>query len=152
MIKLIHVVDMEALNNAKQTQALIQGDKGVKLIWVMRDNEGVIRQVINTSTKQPYTKVQPYINNASALNLTEKETKDAIEKGLITVYRSSGATNEKGETLTREEQVARGVARAIEVRAEQVKGAKGSTSVMDYSFSVFSDTGASVKLEGEFEL
>ena len=157
MNKILHVVDVNALNNNQKTQALIMdGDKAV-LIYVQKDSDGIIRKVINTSTKTEYTAVKPYINKATDLNLTEKETRACIDSasgvngmGIIKVYRSSGATNKQGEVLTRDEQVQQGLARVIEVMTERLTDKP--TSINDYRFSVYSDSGASIKLEGEYTL
>ena len=151
-IKLVYVVNVAALDKGEQTQAAFINSEGkLQLLQVKRDSEGVIRQVINTSTKTAYTKVQPYINTPSALNLTDKETREAMAKGIIEVYRSSGATNEKGEPLTREEQVAKGLARKISVLCEPAIKDAGNNP-LNYKYSIISDTGASIKLEGEFTL
>ena len=75
--------------------------------------DGVPCMVI--STLKAYTGVKMYDSKSSELNLTEQETKDLIKNQKIIVYRSSGATDEHGETLTRAEQIKRGCARVIEV-------------------------------------
>lgn len=157
MIKILHVVDMEALNNNKKSQALVmEGGKAI-LINIQRDSNGVIRKVINTSTKTEYTAVKPYINKATDLNLTEKETRACIDSasgvngmGIIRIYRSSGAVNSNGDVLTRDEQVQQGLARVVEVMTERLTD--NPSSINDYRFSIYSDSGASVKLEGEYTL
>lgn len=67
------------------------------------------------ATQKAYTGVKLYDSNSSDLNLTQEETKELIAKHELTVYRSSGAVDEHGETLTRAEQIKRGVARKIVV-------------------------------------
>ena len=149
--KLVYVVDRAALDNGQKTQAAVLVNGALSLMFVRRDKDGVIRRVINTSNKTPYTKVNMYVNSATALNLTEKETKEVMQKGLITIYRSSGAVNEKGEPLTREEQIVKGLARKIEVTAELINE-KEPTNPLSYRASIYSDSGASEKLEGEYTL
>lgn len=67
------------------------------------------------TTQRAYTGVKLYDSNNTDLNLTQEETKELLDKHEIVVYRSSGAVDEKGETLTRAEQIKRGVARKIKV-------------------------------------
>ena len=119
---------MKRLFVSKETSELI-ANGGVGLAVNMADLsrvkvamiEGVPCMVI--STLKAYTGVKLYDNNASELNLTEQETKELIAKHTLIVYRSSGATDEHGDTLTRAEQIKRGVARSIELGydAEQNK-------------------------------
>lgn len=151
MIKLVYVVNQKELDNGGISQAAILNDGKLQLLQVKRDINGVIRQVINTSNKQPYTKVQMYNNSASALNLTEKETKELISKGMLDVFRSSGAVNDKGETMTREEQIVKGVARKITITCDLVNKNKPNETT-SYVCQIINDTGASVKLEGEYTL
>ena len=150
-IKIMFCTNVKALEQGEQVQCAIQGTKGLELAFLCKDTNGVIRRVINTSTKSAYTKVQMYNNSASALNLTEKETKELMAKRIITVYRSSGATNDKGETLTREEQINKGVARAITIEAQLIND-KEPNATSSYVCNILSDTGASFKLEGEYTL
>lgn len=157
MIKLVYVVNVEDLNNGKQTQGAFLNNGKIELCYVMRDKEGVIRRVINTSTKAAYTAVKPYINKATDLNLNEKETKAAMSAangksayGIIEVFRSSGA-KEGDTTLTREEQVKQGLARIIQVSVQRMSE-QPSTNPLDFKYEVVSDTGASFKLEGEYTL
>ena len=119
---------MKKLFVSKENNAIINAG-GVALAVNMTDLsrvkvalvDGVPCMVI--STLKAYTGVKLYDNNSSELNLTEQETKELIAKHSLIVYRSSGATDEHGETLTRAEQIKRGVARAIELGydAEQNK-------------------------------
>lgn len=111
---------MKTLIVSKENDAIIKNG-GVALAVNMADLsrvkvamvEGVPCMVI--STLKAYSGVKLYDNSSSELNLTEQETKDLIAKKSLIVYRSSGATDEHGETLTRAEQIKRGVARAIEL-------------------------------------
>ena len=111
---------MKKLIVSKENNAIIQGG-GVALAVNMADLsrvkvalvEGVPCMVI--STLKAYSGVKLYDNSSSELNLTEQETKELIAKHTLVVYRSSGATDEHGDTLTRAEQIKRGVARAIEL-------------------------------------
>ena len=119
---------MKKLIVSKETSAIIKNG-GVGLAINMADLsrvkvalvDGVPCMVI--STLKAYSGVKLYDNSSSELNLTEQETKDLIKNHELIVYRSSGATDEHGETLTRAEQIKRGVARAIQLGydAEQNK-------------------------------
>ena len=105
---------------SKENQDIINNG-GVALAVNMQDLSRVKVALVGgvpcmvISTQKAYTGVKLYDNNASELNLTEQETKELIAKHTLVVYRSSGATDEHGETLTRAEQIKRGVARAIEL-------------------------------------
>ena len=85
-----------------------------KIVSVMLDENNVIREIVKTSTLTPYIRVELYNGNAETLSLTEKETKALKEKRFITVYRSSGY-KEGDKVLTREQQIALGKAREINI-------------------------------------
>ncbi len=158
-IKLMFVANQAALDNGDKTQAAVLTESGaLALIWVKKDDSGVIRKVITTSAKSEYTSVNLYERDAKALNLTEKETKQAIQEcnanptgsAIITVYRSSGA-KDNDKTMTRQEQVNNDVARVIRVSVLRTS-AQVSVFAKDFKASVLSDSGASVQLEGEYTL
>lgn len=107
-----------AINKSSETQLnkglLVVGFDFSSMKKVNVAKQGEKYFVIDLSQK-PYTSVNLYTNNSSALNLTEKETKELLEKGTIKVYRSSG---EKvgDKVLTRAEQIANNTAREIVVK------------------------------------
>ena len=119
---------MNIILNEEQKQILANGGvaTGVdmntyKVYKVALNDKGVMCVVISTSN--PYTKVVPYTQEASSLNLTAEETKTIMQKGAGVVYRSSGA-KDGDKVLTREEQIKRGVARVIEVVINLKEGTK----------------------------
>lgn len=89
------------------------------------------------STSKPYTKVNPFINDSSDLNLTAAETKIAMEKGSVEVYRSSGA-KDGDTTLTRKQQREQGCARVISVVASLLEGHKGDKPT-DFEWLIIKD-------------
>ena len=110
-----------------------------KVIKVQQIN-GKMCQVISKST--PYGKVNPFINKPNELNLTAKETADAMKQQTIIVYRSSGIKNEDGRTLTRAEQKEQDSARTIEVVAMlKDKAHKDSVNPLDYDWHILNDNG-----------
>ena len=128
---------------SKEQQMLY--DKGEIALGVRGDTLQKVR-VINingkmclvVATSTPYTKVNPYTAESTALNLTNEETKEAMQKGSVDVFRSSGAKD--GErTLTREEQVKQGCARVISVVASLKDGHKGDNA-SDFEWHIIKDT------------
>ena len=108
-----------------------------KVYKVAKNDKGVMCIVI--STNNVYTKVNPYTQETSALNLTAEETKQALEHGTIKVYRSSGA-KEGDKVLTREEQIKRGCARIIEVVISLKEGTKLSKdNPLAYDWLILND-------------
>ena len=112
--------DQQALYDKGEVATGIDLDT-YKVYKVACNDKGVMCLVI--STNNVYTKVNPYTQETSALNLTAEETKQALEHGTIKVYRSSGA-KEGDKVLTREEQIKRGCARVIEVVISLKEGTK----------------------------
>ena len=87
-----------------------------------------------------YTKVNPYQNKPNELNLTQAETDECFKNGSVEVFRSSGAKDSNGNTLTREEQIKQGCARAISVVCTLKEGAKeGSQDLNDYEWLIIKD-------------
>ena len=87
-----------------------------------------------------YTKVNPYQNKPTELNLTQAETDECFKNGSVEVFRSSGAKDKEGNTLTREEQIKQGCARAISVVCTLKQGAKeGSQDLNDYDWLIIKD-------------
>lgn len=108
-----------------------------KVFKVAKNKEGKMCIVI--STNNVYTKVNPYTQENSALNLTQDETTRAINEGTIKVYRSSGY-KVGDKTLTREEQIKEGVARVIEVCASLKEGTKLSKdNPLAYDWLILND-------------
>ncbi|MBO7691170.1 MAG: hypothetical protein J6T10_00870 [Methanobrevibacter sp.] len=128
--------DQQALYNKGEIVTGIDLDT-YKVYKVTRNNEGKMCIVISTSN--PYTRVNPYTQETSALNLTAEETKQAMQSGTIKVYRSSGA-KDGDKVLTREEQIKRGCARVIEVCAMLKEGKnKDSVNPIDYDWHILND-------------
>ena len=130
----LNATELAKYNNGEVATAV--NTETYKVIKVQQVN-GVMCQVISHST--PYAKVNPFINKPNELNLTMDETQRAIKGQSVIVYRSSGAKD--GETtLTREEQIKRGVARTIEVCATlKDKAPKDSTNPLDYDWYILND-------------
>ena len=128
--------DQQALYNKGEIVTGIDLDT-YKVYKVTRNNEGKMCIVISTSN--PYTRVNPYTQETSALNLTAEETKQAMQSGTIKVYRSSGA-KDGDKVLTREEQIKRGCARVIDVVISLKEGTKLShDNPLAYDWIILSD-------------
>ena len=130
----LNAVETAKYNNGEVATAVNMDN--YKVVKVQQIN-GVMCQVI--SHNAPFVKVNPYINKPNELNLTMDETQRAMRGQSVIVYRSSGA--KEGETtLTREEQIKRGVARTIEVCATlKEKAPKDSTNPLDYDWHILND-------------
>ena len=108
-----------------------------KVFKVAKNDKGAMCIVI--STNNVYTKVNPYTQETSALNLTAEETKQAMEHGAVKVYRSSGA-KDGDKVLTREEQIKRGCARVIEVVISLKEGTKlAKDNPLAYDWLILND-------------
>ena len=134
---------MEILLN-KEQQAIY--DKGGVALGVRADNYAKVRVINNNgvmcmviTTSNPYTKVNPYTQETTALNLTAEETKQALKDGTLLVYRSSGA-KDGDKVLTREEQIKRGVARVIEIAISLKEGTKlDKDNPLAYDWHILND-------------
>lgn len=92
------------------------------------------------TTNSAYTKVNPYMADNSALNLTQAETEQCFKNGSVEVYRSSGAKDSDGNVLTREQQIKQGCARVISVVCTLKEGHKeGSQDYADYEWLIIKD-------------
>ena len=92
------------------------------------------------TTNSAYTKVNPYMADNSALNLTQAETEQCFKNGSVEVYRSSGAKDSGGNVLTREQQIKQGCARVISVVCTLKEGHKeGSQDYADYDWLIIKD-------------
>ena len=95
---------------------------------------------IAITTNSAYTKVNPYMADNSALNLTQAETEQCFKNGSVEVYRSSGAKDSDGNVLTREQQIKQGCARVISVVCTLKEGHKeGSQDYADYDWLIIKD-------------
>lgn len=136
--------NMEVLLN-KEQQA-IYNNGGIAL-GVRADTYQKVRvcnvngkMCIAITTASAYTKVNPYMADSSALNLTMEETREAFTNGSVQVFRSSGAKDENGNTLTREQQIKQGCARVIDVVVSLKAGAReGSQDYNDYEWLIIKD-------------
>lgn len=109
-----------------------------KVYKVARNSNGEMCIVISTGS--PYTKVNPYLNESTELNLTKEETEECFKNGSVDVFRSSGARDDSGKALTRADQQQRGVARMISVVCTLKEGAKeGSQNKLDYDWLIIKD-------------
>ena len=135
----MHIIlrpDQQALYNKGEIATAIDLDS-YKVYKVARNDKGEMCVVI--STNNVYTKVNPYTQETTALNLTAEETKQAMEHGTIKVYRSSGA-KDGDKVLTREEQIKRGVARVIEVVISLKEGTKlAKDNPLAYDWIILND-------------
>ena len=145
-MKILYCMNAELLEQGKPVKCLVEGSNS--LVLLKKDGD-VIRKCISINNKNAFTGVKPYETTSDMLNLTEKETKAVMDSGKLTVYRSSGAVNDKGETLTREEQIKLGVARQITIVAKLID-TKSPGVPSAYKYDIISDTGASYRLEGEY--
>ena len=135
---------MNIILNEEQKQAYERGEIATgfdlntyKVFKVAKNSKGEMCIVISTSN--PYTRVNPYTQEASALNLTQEETLKTMAQGTLKVYRSSGY-KVGDKVLTREEQIKEGVARVIEVCAHLKEGkSKDSTNTNDYEWHILND-------------
>lgn len=128
--------DQQALYDKGEIATAIDIDS-YKVYKVAKNDKGEMCIVI--STNNVYTKVNPYTQETSALNLTAEETKQALEHGTIKVYRSSGA-KEGDKVLTREEQIKRGCARVIEVCISLKEGTKlAKDNPLAYDWLILND-------------
>ena len=133
---------LEILLN-KEQQAIY--DNGGVAVGVRADNYSKVRvaningkMCLAITTNNAYTKVNPYTAETTALNLTAEETKTAMSKGAVEVFRSSGAKDSEGNVLTREEQIKQGCARVISVVASLKEGCKGNNPA-DFEWLIIKD-------------
>ena len=133
-MKILLNEENQALYDAGEIALGVRDDTYSKVRVVNRD--GFMCLVITTNT--PYTHVNPYTQETTALNLTAEETKNAIKEGTIKVYRSSGF-KQGDKVLTREEQIKQGVAREIEVCASLKEGAKDKDNPSSYDWFILND-------------
>ncbi|MBO7693102.1 MAG: hypothetical protein J6T10_10770 [Methanobrevibacter sp.] len=128
--------DQQALYDKGEIATAIDLDS-YKVFKVAKNDKGAMCIVI--STNNVYTKVNPYTQETTALNLTAEETKEALKSGNVKVYRSSGA-KDGDKVLTREEQIKRGCARVIDVVISLKEGTKLShDNPLAYDWIILSD-------------
>lgn len=139
------LVGSETIANYQANQVVVGVDLATMSKVKVVNNNGVLSRVVNKT--QAYKGIQPYMQDSANLNLTQDETQQAMKdcKELV-VYRSSGAKDSEGKTLTREQQIAQGVARAITIIAKlKDKASKDSTNPTDYDWYILKDTSALVE-------
>lgn len=110
-------------------------DSDYAKVKVQKNDNGEMCLVI-TSVSRVCTKVVPYRNNSGDLNLNAKETQEAIKEGTIKVYRSSGAQDDDGKTLTRKEQQQEGKALEYTVVCSHIDGRPVDNNPDNYTWHI----------------